>query len=378
VPNIFLIQNQKLLEMREQQYDSEELLQQLLAEHPSILAGDQFDRARPTRWLLVTREAGVPDGDAAKDRWSLDHLFLDQDGVPTLVEVKRSSDSRIRREVVGQMLDYAANSVAYWPVGQIRSIFETTCEADHKNPGECLSSFISTESGDLEGTERIDAFWQRVDTNLKAGKIRLVFVADQIPPELRRIVEFLNTQMDPAEVLAIEIRQFVGAGVKTLVPTVIGQTAQAQVRKGSELSSARWDRDRFMSALRNRCGDSVVLLAEDLLSWSEQHSTRIGWGEGARYGSCLPIVEKNGVEYYPYFLWTYGRIEIECKWMHNRPPFNDDKYMGEWVQRLNEIPGVEIRPEDWSRLPSFKMELLKDPQARQAFESAMLWFWRQL
>ena len=28
---------------------------------------------------------------------------------PTLVEVKRSSDTRIRREVVGQMLDYAAN-----------------------------------------------------------------------------------------------------------------------------------------------------------------------------------------------------------------------------------------------------------------------------
>jgi hypothetical protein len=31
--------------------------------------------------------------------------------VPTLLEVKRSSDTRIRREVVGQMLDYAANGV---------------------------------------------------------------------------------------------------------------------------------------------------------------------------------------------------------------------------------------------------------------------------
>jgi hypothetical protein len=31
---------------------------------------------------------------------------LDQDAVPTLVEVKRSSDTRIRREVMGQMSDY--------------------------------------------------------------------------------------------------------------------------------------------------------------------------------------------------------------------------------------------------------------------------------
>jgi hypothetical protein len=38
---------------------------------------------------------------------------LDQDAIPAIVEVKRSTDTRIRREVVGQMLDYAANSVVY-------------------------------------------------------------------------------------------------------------------------------------------------------------------------------------------------------------------------------------------------------------------------
>jgi ribosomal protein L30E len=34
-----------------------------------------------------------------------------------------------------------------------------------------------------------------VDANLRAGKVRLVFVADEIPAELRRVVEFLNSQM---------------------------------------------------------------------------------------------------------------------------------------------------------------------------------------
>jgi hypothetical protein len=32
------------------------------------------------------------------------------------VEVKCSIDTRIRPEVVGQMLDYVANPVVYWPV----------------------------------------------------------------------------------------------------------------------------------------------------------------------------------------------------------------------------------------------------------------------
>jgi hypothetical protein len=36
---------------------------------------------------------------------------LDQDAILTIVEVKRSTDTHVRREVVGQMLDYAANAV---------------------------------------------------------------------------------------------------------------------------------------------------------------------------------------------------------------------------------------------------------------------------
>jgi hypothetical protein len=38
---------------------------------------------------------------------SLDHVFIDKEAVPTLVDVKRSSDNRIRRQIIRQMLDYA-------------------------------------------------------------------------------------------------------------------------------------------------------------------------------------------------------------------------------------------------------------------------------
>src|SRR5687768_8291469 len=86
-------------------YDSEALLQRLLAEYPDLLSGGDVSTASSRRWLLVAREHGVPGEAGGSDRWSLDHLFLDQAAIPTLVEVKRSSDTRIRREVVGQMLD---------------------------------------------------------------------------------------------------------------------------------------------------------------------------------------------------------------------------------------------------------------------------------
>src|SRR6185369_2549946 len=95
-----------------------------------VLTGDQMSGSAPRKWLLMKREAGIPGEDAGGARWSADHLFLDQDGIPTIVEVKRSTDTRIRREVVGQMLDYAANAVAYWPVETIRSRLDSRCAAE--------------------------------------------------------------------------------------------------------------------------------------------------------------------------------------------------------------------------------------------------------
>ena len=105
-----------LIELAEQPYDSEALLQELLAKYPTLLAGSQFDAESPRRWLLVSREAGLPSEMDGGNRWSVDHVFLDQDAIPTLIEVKRSRDPRIRREVIGQLLDYAANAVVYWPI----------------------------------------------------------------------------------------------------------------------------------------------------------------------------------------------------------------------------------------------------------------------
>jgi hypothetical protein len=102
---IYLIQEDGgLLELSEQPYESEELLQQLLERYPSLLAGRQMSPAKPRRWVLVTREAGMPSRLGGSAQWSADHVFLDQDAVPTIVEVKRSSDTRILCEVVGQML----------------------------------------------------------------------------------------------------------------------------------------------------------------------------------------------------------------------------------------------------------------------------------
>ena len=60
----------------------------------------------------------------------------------------------------------------------------------------------------------------------------MVFVADRIPQELQRIVEFLNEQMRPAEVLALEVEHYTTAnGMRLLAPRLVGKTERAESAK---------------------------------------------------------------------------------------------------------------------------------------------------
>jgi hypothetical protein len=223
-PKVFLIgENQdELVALAETGFLNEDRLQELLADYPDLLPGDQIDPENPRRWLLVTREMGISDGTSEVGRWSLDHLFLDQDGIPTFVECKRASDNRIRREVVGQMLDYAANGTAYWTVDQLRQAAIVTAGSR-----ETLDETVTDLLGGEE--QSIEEYWEKVKTNLQNHLVRLVFVSDSTPQELRQIVEFLNKEMENVEVLAVEVKQYqgiAGTGQKVLAPRLVNLTVR--------------------------------------------------------------------------------------------------------------------------------------------------------
>ncbi len=377
---IYLVQEGgRLVEMAEQPYEVEAALQRLLADYPNLLAGDQIAPGSPRRWLLVAREVGVPDADGAADRWALDHLFLDQDAVPTLVEVKRSGDTRIRREVVGQMLDYAANAIVYWPLDEIKAKFEASCQLDGREPDAMIAALLN---GDDDGaTPDAGEFWQSAKRNLQAGRIRMIFVADEIPAELRRIVEFLNEQMDPAEVLAVEVRQFVGQGLRALVPTVVGQTVAAQqARAASGMATKRqWDETSFFEAIEARHGPAETAVARDILDWAKRTDLRIAWGKGAKDGSFYPMVGRSDGSEWTIGVFSNGKAEIEFGYLaqeHRHAqwhPFVPEVKRRELLDRLNAIPGVRL-PEDaiagWRSIP---LATLAEPDVNRRFLDVLDW-----
>ncbi len=360
---IYLIgKDGKLEEMSQQPYEKEDILQKYLEDYPNLLGGDQMNEGKPKRWLFISREMGVPKEEGGSDTWSLDHLFLDQDGILTLVEVKRSSDTRSRREVVAQMLDYAANAVVYWPIERIRACFETSCAKQGIDSIERLREFLGAEDSQL-----IEDFWEKTKTNLQAEKIRLVFVADQIQSELRRIVEFLNGQMDPAEVLAVEIPQYVGKSQRAVVPRVIGLTVKAETAKGTRPPIVGGI-DSFIKSVQSLNPDAVKPVSE-IYKWANEHNLSFVWGSATagslsictKYmGNTVKIIKVEAGSYHGGGV----RIFFPVGTLRTLPPFEDKTKILDVLERMNQIPGINIRKdiiEDRTpRSPGIPISCLQD------------------
>ncbi len=281
---IFLLSDRGNIErVPKQDYESEDLLQRLIESHPELLAGEQIEPDQPVRWLLVRREAGIPVSEESPERWAVDHLLLDQNGRPTFVEVKRSTDTRVRREVVGQMLDYVANAQVYWPIDRIRSLAAETYGGVEKLE-EKISELIGDDITEMDP----ESFWEAVSENMVNGYVRLMFVSDELPRELRRVIEFMNEQMPRIEVLGVEIRQYVGDNLRALVPRVIGQTeVTRQKKRSSRRSTKRTNIDEFLAA----CPSLVKGFYSDMIEKAIKQDLAINWGSK---GFSLRVQRSNG------------------------------------------------------------------------------------
>jgi hypothetical protein len=266
------------------------------------------------------------------------------------------------------MLDYAANAVVYWPIETLRGEFELRCEREGLDPDIELAAVL----GD-GGTS--ETFWEQAAANLKGGRIRLVFVADKIPRELRRVVEFLNEQMT-ADVIAIEVTQYVGEGLRTLVPRVVGQTAASETRKARV--GRQWDEASFFAELEQRRGAAEAAVARDLLEWAKKQMPRFTWGSGKVDGSFIPALDTDGQSYYPIVIYTSGKLYFRLPFLATRPPFDSPELSRELLARLSEIPSVVLPPgkADFG-LPTIRIDLsllAADPAALNSLKGALDWF----
>lgn len=322
---IYTVAGGKLTAMTPAAPGDEDEMQDLIARHPEVIA-DQ-DGAL----LLIRREQPIADGEAGT-RWSLDHLYVTRDGVPVLIEVKRAADTRLRREVVGQMLDYAANGTAYWKAGAVADGFAASATRAGHDPDLLLAEF-------LDGATTADAFWEQVDANFAAGRIKLVFVADSIPRELARIVEFLNEQMK-ADVRAVELNWFTGGGVTALAPRVIGETERAAAAKTPGATTPPpIGREEWVAKHLAPLGDSVAAAADRFIAAVEAAGGRAEVTKAQ--GSIIAVFDLPNTTLYPVSLVPFGKgsVTLNLAYLVSRPAFASERARQDIYDQLTALVG---------------------------------------
>ena len=163
--------------------------------------------------------------------------------------------------------------------------------------------------------------------------------------------------------------------MSTLVPTVVGQTAEAQQRKASPIPARRqWDEPSFFQALQHTRTAPEVEAARRILDWARMHVTQIWWGKGQRTGSFVPTMHHDGTDHQLFAVYTYGTVELYFQWYQLKSPFDAEAKRLELLRQLNAIDGVAIPTEAITRRPGMPLAVLAEKQRVLEFLSVFEWF----
>jgi len=314
--------------------------------------------------MLIKREMPVPDPSTGADRWSIDFLFADQDAIPTFVECKRCADTRSRREIVGQMLEYAANGHHYWTHDRLRDLAEATARERGLELSKALEALRPNDDLDVE------AFFERVQENLRQSRLRLVFFLEESPFELRSVVDFLSKQMERSEVLLVEARQYNLGDRRVVAPALFGYTEQARgVIPPAPLTPPRsvWTKDRFFADAASRLDAAEVQAAANVHDAALETGYALSWGTGRQKGS-FNVKDSALCQRSLLSVFSNGRLSLNFQWLND----NDralqvrDRFAQLAVERLGLPPGdyrerfLELPPAAWTIRSEAIVQLLRD------------------
>jgi hypothetical protein len=182
-------------------FDAEASLHTLVEEAPHVLP-----LSGGPRLAMLGREVPLGSGYA-------DLLAVETSGRLVLIEVKLAKNAEARRAVVAQVLAYAAF---------LHGLDAATLEGDVLRAGLRDRGYESIQAAaaavDQEGAFDTHAFQEGLEESLASGTFRLVLVLDEAPPELVRLVGYLEHVGGDLVIDLVTVSSYRIGGSQVLVP----------------------------------------------------------------------------------------------------------------------------------------------------------------
>lgn len=352
VGKILVLENGRATFVAEGPYKEERELQEYLEQYPSLIPlADLEDRE--VELLLVGSEVGVPTG-------SIDLLFVDSEGTPTIVETKLARNPDMPRAVIGQVLEYAAH-VSTWDLQKIEAAataYQRRISPPPKPTGQAIHAMLAQPEFRLD-----------LENTLRAKRLRLIIAVDQLVEPLPKTTAFLN-EMSTFDILVLQVQRFRDGEHRAILVSSLAEISPGTVPPPT------WDLPRFQVEMARRCPSGVVDVALKLHEFALDLSKpgegyAVTWGKGATGGFyCKKLIDGSWI--------TLFGVDSSVKlWVQFGPKQKAllSQTLESYHRALTEIPGVKLPADvlasEASRYPSLDLRLFVQPERLEAFKQAV-------
>lgn len=278
-------------------YSAEKELQDLLQKTPSLISLEELHPGSQPLYAAVS-EFGVSTG-------SIDLLAFNVQGDIAIVECKLASNPDMKRLVIGQVLEYAAN---LWNMS-----YEQLDEKVKAKTGQPLAALMqgAFSTPDLE-----EVFRDHIKQALETGQFILIIVVDEITEELARIVNYLNICGKPAFSLgALEMQRYKNHEIEMLVPHVLSTPKIKTTNTTTQ--SRKWDETSFFQEFQSRHPKEVVATAYDLYQWSLINASNVPFGSAPTGSFMFHLSQANRPSSNIFCVYTNGFLTMNFVYMEN-------------------------------------------------------------
>ena len=315
-------------------YSGEAHLQEILFRDPDIVPVEDISSDTELSPIkLMLKEVGLPGSGAT------DLVGIDKNGNIYIIETKLARNPEVRRQVIGQILEYAAflhEKGLDWLDDVVK-----------KQKKVSISEYFD-KLNDPDWDK--ESFEQNLRDNLNSGTFKLFIAVDEMNPDLQRIINYMENVLS-MEIYALELRYFKDKdGMEILVPNVHGG------KKKPPKPLPTWDWDRFVEDAKKKVDAATLATLQKLYEFSLQLG-KVDFGKGRTYGTFRVWLPYKNDEINLYVITSTGKGNwFGFKSMVGKQV--DKGLISEYVKQLKSL--------------GFKLDEKKHVEAYPTFETAIL------
>ena len=288
-----------------------------------------------------------------------------------MVETKLRRNSQVRREVVGQVLEYGAY-LSQWSADDVERQAEhyladpkTPARFRSQSPYEALSRLGTLESP-AEGVDEND-IRGKISNSIANFDMRLIIAVDRVLDPLRSLVTFTNSASRFAMYL-LEVQQYLAPdGLRIASINVYGGSGPRPDGGGD--GRTRWDETRFSDTLKDHTPADARAAVQELYAFMQEQADSVVWGTGRVDGSAGFGVRRGGDRFVIFWVTTKGRVYFSAASLNKRAQ-QEARALLSTLRALGiEAPDELLEGDHW---PTFDAGRLKNSSDRKRFRSAVL------